>query len=84
MTIGEDIVRVIRIVEYVGPRSAVERQIEGSLHGTKKGIYGPNGAVQITAVTLGLFPEIIGKVVKEARDDGIEDALGFNDVRLAS
>jgi hypothetical protein len=52
---SEDIIRVIRIVEYVGPRSLVERNVGGSLHGTRD-----NGnGVKITAVTLGEYPEIM-------------------------
>lgn len=80
MAVGEDIVRVLRIIEYVGPRSWVEKQLAGSITGTKTFVPG----TQIHVATIGEFPEILGKVVKEARDDGIEDALGFNNVRKAS
>ena len=31
-----DIVRVLRVIEYVGPRDLIEKQIEHSIHGTKK------------------------------------------------
>jgi hypothetical protein len=51
----EDIVRVIRIIEYVGPRNKIEKQVANSLHGEKD--FG-NGC-KITAVTLGTYPEII-------------------------
>ena len=52
---AEDIVRVIRIIEYVGPRSKVEKQIKLSVHGTKD----HGNGVRITAVTLGEYPEIM-------------------------
>lgn len=52
---AEDIVRVLRIIEYTGPRYAVEAQIERSLQGTKKL---PNGVV-IRAATIGGYPEIL-------------------------
>ena len=51
-----DIVRVLRIIEYSGPRDVVERQIERSLHGTKE--FG-NPPCRITAATLGTYPEIL-------------------------
>lgn len=50
-----DTVRVIRIIEYIGPRDKIEKQIERSVHGTKE--WG-NGVI-IRAVTLGTFPEIM-------------------------
>jgi len=70
----EDIIRVMRIVEYVGPRSAVEMQVANSIHGMKtvsslqlehQGL----GARHITreftirATTLGTFPEILEAAV---------------------
>lgn len=50
-----DIVRILRIIEYVGPRDQVEKQIRNSLHGSREGLPG----VTITATTLGTFPEIL-------------------------
>jgi hypothetical protein len=61
-----DIVRVLRLVEYEGPRDLVEKQIENSIHGTRYGIVGrglgggwPRPAVRITAVTLEEFPQVL-------------------------
>lgn len=55
-----DIVRVLRIVEYVGPRDLIEKQIEQSIHGTRK--FGPRGLeVTIRAATIGGYPEILGQ-----------------------
>jgi hypothetical protein len=56
-----DIIRVLRLVEYEGPRSMVEEQVRRSIHGTRKGIMRldwPRG-VRITAVTIDTFPQII-------------------------
>lgn len=47
-----DIVRVFRLVEYVGERLQVEKQISMSVHGSRSGMTG----VVITAQTLGEFP----------------------------
>ncbi len=61
---SEDIIRVIRIIQYEGPRSKVEKQVANSLHGGPKD-YG-NG-VKIIAVTLGEWPDIIGRDEEVAR-----------------
>lgn len=50
-----DIIRVLRIIEYVGPRDLVEEQIKQSVHGTKI----VRDRIAITATTLGTFPEIL-------------------------
>ena len=58
----EDIVRVLRLVEYEGPRSLVEKQLAGSVHGTRFGYGNPmrsGSYVRITVTTLGVFPEVI-------------------------
>jgi hypothetical protein len=48
-----DIIRVIRIVEIVGERSRVEKQVERSLHGTRR----ISDQLAIHAETLGVVPE---------------------------
>lgn len=53
-----DIVRILRIVEYIGPREAIEKQIENSIHGTRRFDH-RLGPVTINAVTIGEFPEIL-------------------------
>ena len=50
-----DKIRVLRIIEYVGPRDWVEKTVEKSIHGTKAM---DNGAV-IRAATIGGYPEIL-------------------------
>ncbi len=62
-----DIVRVLRIIEYVGPRKWVERTIAGSIHGTKELGFGQ----QIKAVTIGAYPEILHEQPDEGKYDGI-------------
>lgn len=52
-----DIIRVLRIIEYTGPRDRVEKQIALSLHGTR---HCGNG-LTITATTLHEFPEVLEK-----------------------
>lgn len=55
-----DIVRVLRVIEYVGPRDIVEAQVAKSIHGTRE--FGPSGQCRISAATIGTFPEILKKV----------------------
>lgn len=50
----ENIVRVLRVIEYVGPRSAVEEQIRNSLHGERQ-----FRDIIIKVATVGTFPEIL-------------------------
>ena len=57
----EDIVRVIRIIEYVGPRSKVEDNVRRSIHGVRD----HGNGVKITAVTLGEYPDILEPALKE-------------------
>lgn len=50
--------RVLRIIEYVGPRKKVEEQVRRSLHGTREYMAGVSGGMMtITAVTLHEYPE---------------------------
>jgi hypothetical protein len=51
-----DIVRVLRIIEYVGPRDKVEKQVAASIHGEKTFSM---GSVTVKAVTIGTYPEIL-------------------------
>lgn len=57
---SEDIVRVIRIIEYFGPRDKVEKQIERSMHGSRD----CGNGVLISVATLGLYPEILKKAME--------------------
>lgn len=59
-----DEIRVIRILEYVGPRNCVEEILMKSIHGAKvierySSAEGTYGRVTISASTLGLYPEIM-------------------------
>jgi hypothetical protein len=51
---SEDRVRVLRLIEYIGPRSLVEHVLNTSFHGTKK-----FGSLMINVATIGTFPEIL-------------------------
>lgn len=54
MSNPQDIVRVLRIVEYTGPRDWVERTVANSIHGTKDMGHG-----KISGATIGAYPEIL-------------------------
>ena len=55
-----DTIRVLRVIEYTGPRDKVEDQVARSLHGEKSWGTG----VTIRATTLGTFPEIMNQACK--------------------
>jgi hypothetical protein len=75
---GEDRVRVLRLVEYEGPRNLVEAQILNSIHGTRMTC---QGRVRITAVTLDQFPEVLEKArtIEDVRvsDDRFNPATDY-------
>ena len=50
-----DKVRVLRLIEYIGPRDWVEAVVRRSIHGTQ----GFGDGKTIRVATLGEFPEII-------------------------
>lgn len=50
-----DTIRVLRVLEYTGPRDKVEDQVARSVHGEKRL---PNG-VTIKAATVGAYPELL-------------------------
>jgi hypothetical protein len=56
-----DIIRVLRLIEYEGPRDLVEKQLKMSLHGTRNGIQDKESSVRITAVTLDQFPQVLSE-----------------------
>lgn len=49
-----DTIRVIRVIEYVGPREQVEEQVRNSIHGERK-----VRDMTIRVSTLGVLPEVI-------------------------
>lgn len=56
-----DIIRVIRIYEFSGPREAVEKCVTHAVQGEKTfGAWG--GEVRVRAATLGTYPELIERV----------------------
>jgi hypothetical protein len=60
---AEDIVRVIRIIEYVGSRSDVEEQLAHSMHGTRKFPRPGKHDMEIRVATIGEFPEILERAL---------------------
>ena len=52
-----DSVRVLRVIEYTGPRDAVEEQVKRSIHGERR----VKGVV-IRAATVGDYPDILDSV----------------------
>lgn len=61
----EDLVRVLRVIEYTGERAAVERQLKRSLPcGEHNYVH-----VIIKVATLGTFPEILQRAEERAEPD---------------
>lgn len=54
---SQDIVRIMRIVIYEGPRDLVEEQVKYSIHGVRKDFR--DSRITISAHTITEFPEII-------------------------
>lgn len=67
----EDTVRVLRILEYTGPRSKVEELIAKSVHGERRltNVHDPSRGVVIRAATIGNYPEVLGDGVDNADTD---------------
>lgn len=73
-----DRVRVLRIIEYDGPRDRVEETIARSVTNWRDGGRG----LKIRAVTLGTFPEVLGDV--QRRDDSFDSVFNPNEAVGAS
>lgn len=52
---SEDVIRVMRIVEIIGPRSWVEKTVAASVQGTRACGRG----CEIRAATIGAYPDIL-------------------------
>jgi len=61
-----DIVRVLRLVEYVGQRHLVEQTVARSIHGTWPKT---DAGLRITAVTIGEFPESLEAYAANLKQD---------------
>ncbi len=57
-----EIVRVLRVLEYVGPRKDVEEIIMRSIHGTKVLRTSGLADVKLTAITVHEFAEVVETV----------------------
>ena len=51
----QDRVRVLRVIEYIGPRDWIEKQVAASIHGTKD--LGQGRLINVA--TIGAYPEIL-------------------------
>lgn len=69
----EDIVRVLRVIEYVGPRSWVEATVELSIKGVLKLA---NGG-KIGAAVVGDYPEILVRQGTFVRDSDADPRTHF-------
>jgi hypothetical protein len=58
-------VRVLRVIEYIGPREWVEKTVAQSIHGTRRV---PTGG-EIRAATIGSYPEVLANLPDDARRD---------------
>jgi hypothetical protein len=52
-----DQIRVLRVIEYVGDRAAVENHLKSVLY-SEKVVHGEHGTYTIKAATVGVVPEI--------------------------
>jgi hypothetical protein len=59
---AKDYIRIVRVVEYVGNREAVEYQIKRSLHSEKLVNYQEKGKLIIRATTLNEFPDVLDEL----------------------
>lgn len=55
----DDTIRVLRVIEYVGPRQRVEETVAKSIHGERDAGFG----LLIRAATIGAYPEILERCV---------------------
>lgn len=57
-----EMVRILRVLEYSGPRASVEKQVSLSVHGQREGVRG----CTIKVATLGEFPEILSNLADDS------------------
>lgn len=62
-----DKVRVLRVIEYIGTREAVERVIARSIHGVKK----VDNNLEIRAATIGIYPEILENLIEDKGENHV-------------
>ena len=62
-----DKVRVLRVIEYIGTREAVERVIARSIHGVKK----VDNNLEIRAATIGIYPEILENLSEDKGENHV-------------
>lgn len=67
-------VRVLRVIEYVGPRKWVEATLARSIHGTMK-LYPEGGPAEIRTATVGRFPEALEPESEKEEDATYQQRL---------
>lgn len=67
-------VRVLRVIEYVGPRKWVEATLARSIHGTMK-FYPEGGPAEIRAATVDQFPGVLGPELEKEEDATYQQRL---------
>jgi hypothetical protein len=73
-----DTVRVLRIIEYVGPRDRVEDVVARSIHGEKRYGQPKDNEVVIHAATIGSYPDIlVAEVLQERADQSVPATPGY-------
>jgi len=78
------LVRVLRVIEYVGERHAVEEALDAAISGRKRiGTKVGGTKLTITAATLGEYPDIINEAIDlPISDRGIEAKISEIEARL--
>lgn len=71
---SQDRVRVLRLIEYEGDRDVVEEQIAKSIQGTHIIPRANRNPLRITAVTLGVYPDVIEPARAVAFPKAVEDS----------
>lgn len=74
---AEDVVRVMRVVVYEGPRSWVETTLQRAIKGTRiVSAPGSPDVCKITAATLSEFPEVVAAHEAANAEEAANASLG--------
>lgn len=73
---AEDTVRVLRILEYTGPRGKVEELVAKSIHGERRisNRHDPSRGIVIRAATIGNYPEVLRGDNETDSEDSLDDS----------
>jgi hypothetical protein len=59
----KEYIRVLRVLEYIGPRGWVEQTLANSIQGERR--VGPDRVIR--AATIGLYPEVLANLPEDIR-----------------